>query len=721
MKIFDNFSAKTRSEEQKMFFSLLYHDARNGQAIRFTKKGDVIAQYSTFDMDQLAYTGTDCNTYVTVNTFRGSRRTTDQLFNRTTMFVDLDCHSCESVAELEQIKKRTIQTLEKAFKYGDLAVPTMITSTGRGFGLFYVLKKSIANTNAAQSSMRLFSRTYDGLLDRFKAILQMAGSGLLEVDTKVRDAARVARMPGTVNLNNGKVCHLISVNYTDNGMPRYYDLKELISGCKLQGADSDAKRGKIVSFNAPHINPFLGMRVKRMRMLQELRGAACVGECREIMCFIIYSALTQINEHDKAVKLLYQFNAGFTTPLPESELEHIIVETDAHVVPEGRYAGQKGFYPYSDFTVIKTLDITDEEINQIGFGSSWQRQKKKEENQTKRKARNDGIADAITEYPDKTYAEIAQEYGVSVRTVERIARAYSVNRYNKNKANKEGEKENPVVCEGVSAPPEVVLEETETAKKCNESLGVTGGFCSFEGVLSFLRSCSWTLAADTLERLLTSTASLGRRDPCFHAAVTDYMHAQLRTYAGLSPAQVLSAVLTTTTTGLAILLNSYKHTHGLYPSPKNPPQRTTKVVPFSKHTVKDIRFDIIGETPEYQRRLDPSVLTMVRKAFEQIRYVRKDYFLLDGREIAVTDIKACYDQMTYKDIAVVTERIGRQCKRPKKPFFYILKTVWCYKHPEDAAHLEEKGTETPKGDFWCFEKREYSAEFFSELEKKLLT
>ena len=356
MKIFNNFSAD-RSEEQKTFFALLYHDARNGQIIRFTKKGEETAQYSTFDMDQLAYTGTDCNTYVTVNTFRGSKRTTDQLYNKTAMFVDLDCHSYSSEEELEQIKKRTIKILEKAFRYGELAVPTMITSTGRGYGLFYVLKKSIANTDAAKGGMELFGRVYDRLLDRFKVILQTAGSGLLEVDTKVRDASRVARMPGTINLNNGKTCHLISVNYTEDNVPRYYNLRELISGCKLHKDSSEPERGKILSFNA-HINPFLGMRVKRMKMLQELRGEACVGECREVMSFITYSALTQINEHDKAVELLYQFNNGFATPLPESELEHIIKETDAHVVPEGRYAGQRGFYPYSDYTIIKTLDIT---------------------------------------------------------------------------------------------------------------------------------------------------------------------------------------------------------------------------------------------------------------------------------------------------------------------------------------------------------------------------
>ena len=720
MKIFNNFSAKTGLEEQQTFFALLYHDARNGQIIRFTKKGEETVQYSTFDMNQLAYTDTDCHTYVSVNTFRGSRRTANQLFNKTGMFVDLDCHSYSSEEELSKIKSRTIRVLEKAFTSGELSVPTMITSTGRGFGLFYVLKSSIANTNSARKSMQFFDRTYSKLLDRFKMILQTAGSGLLEVDAKVRDASRVARMPGTVNLNNGKMCHLISVNYTDNGMPRYYDLKELVSGCKLNRDTSKEKRGKILSFNA-HINPFLGMRVTRMRMLQELRGAACVDECREVMSFITYSALVQIYGHDKAVELLYQFNRGFATPLPESELDHIITETDAHVVPEGRYAGQKGFYPYSDFTVIKTLDITDEEIGQIGFGSSWQRQKKKEENQAKRKARNSSIAGAITAYPDKSYAEIAQEYGVSVRTVERIARAYSVNRYNKDKTKKEERKEQPVASEEVRAPLEVASEGGETDKKCIESLGVGGDLFSFSAVLSFLRSHSWLFAADTLERLLTSTASLGERDSVFQAAVNDYMDAQLCSYAGLSPAQLLSAVLTTTTTGLALLLNSYKHTHGLYLSPKNPPKRTTKVVPFSKHAVKDIRFEIIEETPEYQRRLDSSVLAMVQKAFEQMRYVKKESFLLNGRTIAVSDVKACYDQMTYKDIAVVTERIGRQCKRPEKPFFYVLKAVWCYKHPEDAVHLNEKEKEKPKGNFWNYEEREYSAEFFSELEKKLLT
>lgn len=718
MKIFNNFSARTGLEEQKTFFALLYHDVRNGQVIRLTKKKDEITQFSTFDMEELAFTGTDCHAYVSVNSFCGSKRTTDQLFNKTAIFVDLDCHSYRSEEELNKIKKRTIRVLEKAFNSGELSVPTMITSTGRGFGLFYVLKHSIANISTARKSMEFFDQTYTNLLDRFKAVLQGAGSGLLEVDTKVRDASRVARMPGTINLNNGAVCHLISVNYTEDNVPRYYDLRELISGCKLQVADSEAMQGKIVSFNA-HINPFLGMRVKRMRMLQELRGAACVNECREVMCFITYSALTQIQEHDKAVELLYQYNDSFTTPLPESELEHIIAETDAHVVPEGRYAGQRGFYPYSDYTIIKTLDITDDEVKRIGFGSSWQRQKTKEENQARKKARNDAVANDVTTYPDKPYVEIAREYGISVRTVERIARAYSVNRYNKDKA-KEERKEQLVVSEEVGAPLETALEGDETDKKCCESFGVTG-FPSFSEVSSLLRAHSWDFVADLLDRLLQSLRALGDFDVDLRDSATIYLDTHLRSYAGLSPAQVLSAVMETTT-GIAIMLNTYKHAHGLYSgSLTNSAKRLTKVIPFRTPIAKDPRFDIISETPEYQRRLDPSVLAMVKKAFEQMSSVKKESFLLNGRTIAVADIQTCYDSMTYKDIMVVSERIGYQCKEPKNPFFYVMKVVWCYKHPEDAVHLDEKEQEKPKGNFWNYEEREYSAEFFAELEKKLLT
>ena len=123
-------------EEEKMdFLRTLYHDKRGGQMIRLRKKGDQVSQLSTCDMDELAATGTDLlDTYTTVHTFRGYKRTSDRVFNFGSIFIDLDCHS-DDPDQIQTAKMRTVEILEDAFSDGRLAVPTMITDSGRGFGL----------------------------------------------------------------------------------------------------------------------------------------------------------------------------------------------------------------------------------------------------------------------------------------------------------------------------------------------------------------------------------------------------------------------------------------------------------------------------------------------------------------------------------------------------------------------------------------------------------
>ena len=145
MIFLDSYVSENFEEEQSLFFTILYHDCRNGQIIQMVKRDEQVQQFSTCDINQLAYTGTDGNVYVSINTFKGKKRVASQVFNQTALFIDLDCHDSQSEEELERVKKRTIQVLEKTFDGGELLTPTMITETGRGFGLFYVLKNSIAN------------------------------------------------------------------------------------------------------------------------------------------------------------------------------------------------------------------------------------------------------------------------------------------------------------------------------------------------------------------------------------------------------------------------------------------------------------------------------------------------------------------------------------------------------------------------------------------------
>ena len=71
----------------------------------------------------------------------------------------------------------------------------------------------------------------------------------------------------------------------------------------------------------------MNARLDQLQKLQELRGADCTNDCREQLLFIAYSTLVQINS-ETAAERLQEINEKFTDPLDQSELDHIIEETN---------------------------------------------------------------------------------------------------------------------------------------------------------------------------------------------------------------------------------------------------------------------------------------------------------------------------------------------------------------------------------------------------------
>ena len=345
--------------ETKEFLRLLYHDRRGGQMIRLIKSGDTVNSLSTCDEEELAATGTDmAHVYTSVNTFRGSKRSADKLYCYCSVFIDLDCH-VKDRKEIMDAKRRTIDLLEEAYASGKLAIPTMVTDTGRGFGIQYVLKKSIANGNNA-AQREFFKKVREGIYRKYKELMDtdpMAASA----DPTVLDDSRVVRLPGTFNINADTYCHLILAH------ERYYELSELVQGCHLwdwkdkadykeEKMKREKKERKIIPFKGNYI-PFLTNRIEQLKTLQKMRGQACTDCCREQLLFILYSALKQVNGQSAGLELQL-FNNDFTHPLGQKELNHIIEETDAD---------PKGFYKLPDEYVIRTLNVTEEEISTLGF------------------------------------------------------------------------------------------------------------------------------------------------------------------------------------------------------------------------------------------------------------------------------------------------------------------------------------------------------------------
>ena len=393
------------------FLRRLYHDKRGGQVIWMRKDQDEVSQRSTCDIEDLAATGTDqAGYYTTINTYRGWHRTADSVYNYGAIYIDLDCHA----GDLDQIadaKDRTLQLLDAAYGSGDLAVPTMITDTGRGYGIYYVLQRSIANSTNNVRQQDMYRRVQRCLYARYRDIMAQDPMAA-QADPTVLDGARVCRIPGSYNAAAGCYCRLIR---TDG---QYYELSDLVQQCHLwdwvsdeeyarKQADKPVRRRQHNVINlAEYRLPFLAQRLDQLRMLQDLRGDDCTDNCREQLLFIGYSALAQI-DHDTAAAELQQLNKRFIQPLPQSEVEHIVKETD-----RSKGYGHSGYYMLSNAYMIDSLALTEVEIQALGIGSGWRRRADRAEARKKKEQKRKLVIELLTQVDRLTYNQIAAEAGI---------------------------------------------------------------------------------------------------------------------------------------------------------------------------------------------------------------------------------------------------------------------------------------------------------------------
>ena len=422
-------------DEQELFLSILYHDARGGNAIRMLLGPEVpegqkryVRHFANKDIRRLGYGSMKNNAYASLNTFRSYRRLSDQVFNHSGIFIDLDGHNYTG-SDLVRSKIKTLDVLQKAFDDGTLSTPTMITDTGRGYGLFFILRQSIANSPKSEKSIKYLNDVTSKLTAKIKGILD-AEKGLLEVDTTVHDAARVVRMPMTYNLKSQSWCRLIYWNEED-GDTKYFDLKELSEQNHLFDYINEVKEKykaqKVVSIDAYRL-PFLTIRMQKLELLQELRGYSCAGS-REYMTFIYYNAAKQVYGAEQGVRAVKVFNERFNSPLDDSELQHAIDVTDKNVAPLKNY---EGYYKLPDDWIMEKLAVTAEENAQCRFGSSKrqiEREQTKAEHKKAREERSRQIIEYVQAHPEMKYEDIEVSLGISDSMLRRTLKKAGISRY----------------------------------------------------------------------------------------------------------------------------------------------------------------------------------------------------------------------------------------------------------------------------------------------------
>ena len=116
--------------------------------------------------------------FVSLATFQRKEgaRSTFNVFNRSIMYIDIDCHKDDT--DCEAVLKRVAQVLTDVYNRDELPIPTMINHTGRGFAIYYILEHSMNEAVPELKKARLaFDSIYRRLIKKYQSILRAFEEG----------------------------------------------------------------------------------------------------------------------------------------------------------------------------------------------------------------------------------------------------------------------------------------------------------------------------------------------------------------------------------------------------------------------------------------------------------------------------------------------------------------------------------------------------------------
>lgn len=369
------------------------------------------------------------NCYVSLATFqkRDGARDSYNVFNQSIMYFDIDTHAIENKEEMLTVLHQAADALTAAYDGNVLPIPTMINFTGRGFGIFYILARSINDRIPELKKTRLaFKGIYSRLLKKYQEVLKDVEGA--EVDTAVTDKARLVRVAGTLNPNSGTRCRTIFRNEDGYGHMTYVSsLDDLGKYVKVKRYIPSKKDKCYKPRYNTSVESALKKRIEALNKLIEMRKDE-VGQ-RHMTLFIAYQTLAVIYNEQDAYIVLKAMNSRYVCPLSERELMGIVRSTK-----------RKKPCKYTNKKIQQILNISEYECGQIGFMQHNARKEERARIKAKHKKEREERNQLILEFVDMgfySYAEIALRFGVSKSLVKQIA----ANRAN-SRAVGEKEKEN---------------------------------------------------------------------------------------------------------------------------------------------------------------------------------------------------------------------------------------------------------------------------------------
>lgn len=415
-----------------------------------TKAKDVKAYYSKEYRDILANSTND--EYISINEFIEDAQSKDaasvSVLNG--FLIDLDIHGADLT---EEDKERRIEQaynrLNEMIAAGELLRPSLFVFSGRGFQLHYLFGEKVTPDEAMK-------QLHTDMLTWFAQKMD----GLLEVDYSIVNFDRVCRIAGTYNTKAKRYSVLLDCSGFPYGVEQLRSFfavtdaerrlaKPKKSEPKAQKATSKKKKTnakainqgesitmpKIVKFVGKYERNALKYRMRNLRKLAEMRDNISEG-CRNNWCLIYYHSAVQLYDLDTAMNMTLELaailrdkSAGeFTDDEIYHYLEVYSVRRNKEaqgILVDGCGKPIAAEYHYSDGRIIDLLEITNEEITDLGIGATAAAKEKREENKKKALEQDKKIAKMWLD--GVSYRQIAVEIGVNKSTVQRAIKRMGIN------------------------------------------------------------------------------------------------------------------------------------------------------------------------------------------------------------------------------------------------------------------------------------------------------
>ena len=358
--------------------------------------------------------------YASVNSFYSPVGCTSSKTKKlNAIFIDLDYYNIEQLKGLNA--EEVIQVLRKEVDYPE---PSFYVDSGNGLYLMWLLNNTYATTGS-RAYWRKIEETLIKVFEPYGA------------DTKVKDHARVLRIPGTINSKTGRMARVILPGIFDDDIISYsespprFELREIAEyfwGDKKESIKFEPKKKPKIN-NLKSIKTLLTLNYNRaldLAKLVELRGD--LEGAREYVLFLYRLHLLYANiKPQEALELTLELNSKLTSPLSDKEVTRATMsaETNAEVLNRlksnyreeygslNTYLSNNGAYIYKTSTIIKDLKILIPEQNEmlVIIGSEVKKQRK----DTRNKEYYENNKDIINENKRNKYKEKLKESGKKSR------------------------------------------------------------------------------------------------------------------------------------------------------------------------------------------------------------------------------------------------------------------------------------------------------------------